>query len=300
MAASLRDAWMPDAGMDRAAALAKMQQNTYMVLSSEYGGTGTSESVTEVPGYLDVVQDPMGGDFYCSRHYRPAGEPSPGKVVLLPITPSAHDPIADWAGESGTERWYRFAFMHTEWPEEPRIVGTPNQPSSQLTVIWQWHDQADTGEQYWEPPLWLIDDGRGYWSMRNAYDVNATTASGTVVRRELWKIPKRDGVWEEIVMHAKASYSSAGFLHFWHNGRKIYTETGLPNTYNHQPAAGGSFNFVEYGIYGGKAQQVLAHTIYHKGQQIDDEGVNSFDEFMEACGSSQRELEGFVTRGVSL
>ncbi len=294
----LFNGWLSDA-TSLATARTKLAENDY--ISTPSGGQVAGG---EVAGSCDIVTDPTDVSKYCAKIQLTqdevdAGYPTGAKVVLFPITPSIADPITDYAGQAAARRWYRFAVLTTDWREEPRIVGTPNRPSSQLTVCWQLHDTVDTAEASWEPPLWLIDDGSGYWSLRNSYDPNAVTASGTVVRRELCKVKRVNNTWHEFVIYMKASWTS-GELTVWHNGYKIFTETGIPNTYNHQPANGGDGNFIEYGIYGAKSQQVSAHTIYHKGMQIGDETYTTFNGFMAACGSSTTEKQSFPNTKVSL
>lgn len=298
----LVDAWIPDGGPSRTSAAAKFAVNDYV-------STPSTGQITpaEVPGSLDLVLDPLGGPGWCARtslsqadidaHY-----PNAAKTVLFPVTPSNSDPIVDWgAPYAAVRRWYRFAVMVTSWQEEPRVVGYAKNPESQLTVVWQLHDAADTtpADTYWEPPLWLIDDGAGGWSLRNAYDVNTLTGAGTVVRRELCRVPRVLNQWQEFVIYMKPSWTS-GFMQVWLNGRRIFVESGVPNCFNHDPVRGGTYNFIEYGIYGAKSQQVTPHTVYHKGMQIGDEAYTTFDAFMAACGSSNREVSGFFSGAVSL
>lgn len=205
--------------------------------------------------------------------------------MLLPITPTNADPIIDWgAPYANTRRWYRFSFMVTEWPREAQTL-----QSSRLTAVWQLHDQADTAEPYFEPPLWMIDSGEGEWQLWNAYDPNATSSLATRTYRLITSIPQTPNKWEDFVIWMAPSWTTNGALKVWYDASLIFSETSQPNCYNHQPAAGGSYNYIEYGTYGGKTTQLLDRRVYHKGHQTGDEAYTTFDEFMAAVGSSLRE-----------
>lgn len=286
----IRDCWVHGA----ADSAAKLAAHDYY-LKPPTGGTSQSPVVVQ-PGYIDLVADPVDATKTVIRCQYAASDIVAGvKSELLPRTPTAADPITDWAGQAAARRWYRFAFLVTDWPEEPRVP-----PNPQLAVLWQLHDQADsTPDVYDDPPLWLRDDGLGYWVLRNTYDVNAVTTLGTIVKRDLIRFKREINVWNEIVIYMKPSWTS-GDLKIWRNRRLIFTETGTPNCFNHQAANGGSYNFIEYGVYGGKTGQVTPRTAYHKGIQVGDEAYTTFDQFLAACGSSDTELESFMTTGVSI
>lgn len=270
--------WLPGSG--------KLGSFAYMNLL----GNGSVSPVVETPGSLDVVPDPLDATRNVLRmRIRQTDtrfSDTALKVMLNDITPTNSDPITNWAGQSAARRWYRFSFMATEWPEEPQRTGL-----QQLTAIWQLHDQKDNNpDVYVEPPLWLIDNGRGGWDLWNTYDANANTSDATKTRRLLTTIPRVLNQWEDIVIWMKPSWT-AGALKVWRNRRLIFQESGPPNCFNHQVAAGGSYNFTEVGIYGGKTGQVTDRTIYHCGYQRADEAYATFDAFMAAVGETQTELE---------
>jgi len=282
MAGVLFNQWFPDGGKPDTV----LGNFAYMNIL----GAGSVSPVVQTPQSLDVVIDPVNPSRYVCRHRIKQTDKRFGdsalKVMLNDITPSASDPITDWAGSSAVRRWYRFSFMVTEWPEEPQHTS-----GSQLTVVWQLHDQKDNNpDVYVEPPLWLIDNGVGGWDLWNTYDANANTSDATKTRRLLTTIPRILNRWEDIVIWMKPSWTS-GALKVWRNQRLIFSESGPPNCFNHQVANGGSFNFTEVGIYGGKTGQVTDRTVYHCGYQRADETYSSFNQFMAAVGSSLTELE---------
>lgn len=262
--------------------------NAYMNLL----GNGSVSPVVVTPGSLELVPDPINPSrtvmktFFTQQQTRFSD--SALKVMLNPITPTASDPIIDWgAPYAGTRRWYRFSFMVTEWPEEPQHTST-----SQLCVLWQLHDQKDNDpDVYVEPPLWWIDDGVGGWQLYNTVCPSAVTTTSPVnyTRRVITRIPKVMGQWEDIVIYMAPSWTTSGALKVWRNGNLIFNETGVANCINHQPINGGSFNFIEYGVYGGKTSQVTNRTAYHLGMQIGDEAYTTFNQFMSAVGSSVTE-----------
>lgn len=205
------------------------------------------------------------------------------RTMMSPITPTASDPICDWAGYSATRRWYRFCFRADVWPEEAQAY-TGQQPA----VVWQLHDQADSGDTYWEPPLWLEDDARGGWILWNTADPAPITTVARV-HRPLYRFKRTIGKWEHFVIFMRPSWTS-GDLKVWHDHRPVFQETGVPNCLNHDPARGGGYNFLQYGIYGGKTGQLRDRSVLHMGCQIGDEAYTTYDAFMAACGSSSREL----------
>ena len=262
-------------------------------------GQGSVAPVVARAGSLDVVADPLNSARNVLRMRIRQSDTrfsdSALKVMLNDITPTNSDPITDWAGQSAVRRWYRFSFMVEEWPEEPQRTGL-----QQLAVIWQLHDSKDNApDVYVEPPLWLIDNGRGGWDLWNTYDANANTSDATKTRRLITTIPRSVRQWEDIVIWMKPSWTS-GALKVWRNRRLIFQETGVPNCFNHQVAAGGSYNFTEVGIYGGKTGQVTDRTVYHCGYQRADEAYSTFNAFMAAVGETQTELEAVMPGRVTL
>lgn len=284
--------WFPDGG----APATVLGNHAYMNLL----GQGSVSPVVATSGSLELTKNPSNAAesvmLMQIKQTDTRFSDSALKVMLNPITPTASDPIIDWGGGSATaRRWYRFSFMVQEWDEEPQHV-----TGNQLAVLWQLHDQKDNDpDLYVEPPLWLIDDGVGGWLLYNTYCAAAQTTTSPVnyTRRVLTRIPRVLGQWEDIVIWMAPSWTSAGAMKVWRNQRLIFREAGVPNCINHQPINGGSFNFIEYGIYGGKSGQVKNRRVFHKGMQIGDEAYSTFDQFMAAVGSAAREKEFLMSGG---
>lgn len=282
--ALLKDIWFPNLGGGSDTSL--LASHAYMNLQ----GNGSVSPVIQDPGRLDLVTDPVYGGTQTVMRMRITQatdtrfSDSAFKVMLNDRSPTASDPITDWAGSSAVRRWYRFSFCAMVWPEETQHLKT-----QQLCCIWQLHDQKDNSpDVYVEPPLWLIDNGQNAWELWNTYDPNQNTSDGTKTRRLITSFPRILGQWEDIVIWMKPSWTS-GALKVWRNGTLIFTETGVPNCFNHQIANGGSYNFIEYGAYGGKSIQTRDREIYHRGCQVGDESYSTFNAFMTACGSTQTE-----------
>lgn len=280
----LFNGWFPDGS-----AATKLSGHAYF---NRLGQTSVSP-VVQVPGSCDLVANPSNpAETVLQTRYNQSDvrfSDTSVRVMMLPVTPTAADPITDWAGQSAARRWYRFAFRADVWPEEPQRIS-----NMQGTVVWQLHDQADTGDNFVEPPLWLEDDGRGGWGLWNTYDPNVITTLGTRTHRLLTRFPRTLGKWEEIVIWMKPSWTS-GALKVWRDQKLIFQETGVPNCFNHQIANGGSYNYVEYGVYGGKTGQLQDRRALHKGAQIGDEAYATFNDFMVACGSSLTEQTATFT-----
>jgi len=262
------------------------------------GTFGLSPVPSSVPGAMELVGDPIGQRGTVGkitvRTTDPVDSSGAKRIELQPLFSGNADPITDWGGaDANSRRWYRFAFLVTEWPRETVFT------SAQFTVPWQVHEKGDTSpaDVAVEPPLWLKDNGRGQWELWNTYDVNTATALATRVNQLVARIPVRPMAWEEFVIYIKWSWTN-GFLYVWHNGRQIASYADRPTTFNNAVARGGSKNYSKVGVY--QKTSAFDRTIYHCGTQIGDQDYTTFNAFMAACGSSDTELEGFVTRGVSL
>jgi len=101
-------------------------------------------------------------------------------------------------------------------------------------------------------------------------------------------------------VRAKWSYGRTGTLDVWFgdaNGvRQIFTDAGGINAYNDDESRTGDGVYPTCGCYcrEGLPEGVSSRTVYHKGVQTGDSS-----ETVETM-SGVRELESFVTRGVSL
>jgi len=110
---------------------------------------------------------------------------------------------------------------------------------------------------------------------------------------------------ESIVVNARWDWTSSGFIRVWHNGNKVYERTGQPSAFNDDTSRGGNGVYPVMCLYApiGWSQAVGvpdSFSAYFWDVEIGDSTYLTFDSFMQALGSADRELEGFVTRGVSL
>jgi len=114
--------------------------------------------------------------------------------------------------------------------------------------------------------------------------------------------PLVTGQVETITVCATWDWEPAGELLIWRNGRMICKVQNAPTTFNDAPARGGNGVYPVLCLYApngwGGGQDT--RTAYYWDIEIGDEEYTTFNEFMAAVGSSDTELEGFVTRGVSL
>lgn len=278
--ALLFNAWFPDGS-----ALSKLSAHAYF----NRLGLTSQTPVVEIPNVCELVPNPDDAAQQVLRTWFRLSDTDfvdgSNRVMMLPITPTAADGIRDWGGGySAIARWYRVCFRVDVWPEEPQHFS-----GQQACVVWQLHDQADTGDTYVEPPLWIEDDGNGNWELWNTYDANAVSSISTRTHRLLARWPRMLGKWEHVVIYMEPSWTS-GKLRVWRDHRRVFEESGVPNCFNHLPARGGSFNYVEYGVYGGKTGQLQDRQALHMGCQIGDESYSTYSAFMAACGSSSIEL----------
>lgn len=139
--------------------------------------------------------------------------------------------------------------------------------------------------------------------IENNYDVDAqTTAFADITSRVLcdWPLSEFLGRWTNLVVRATWSYSSAGALSIWRDRRRVFADASTNNAFNNDAARGGDDPFHKLGLYRTDTGNATAENyVLHRGLKRGT-GYSSFDAFMAACGSSDTELEGFVTRGVSL
>lgn len=114
--------------------------------------------------------------------------------------------------------------------------------------------------------------------------------------------PLRRGVVENFVVEATWDWQSGGSIQIWHNARKLLSLIGVGNCFDDSPIRGGNGNYPAQCIYCPDGWGVESNylTAYFWDMMIGDSSYASFNEFMEACGSSQRELEGFVSRGIGI
>lgn len=182
--------------------------------------------------------------------------------------------------------WWWATYLPADWPD-----------ASVDFCTFQFHDTPDVGDLARPPTMLGWIDYFGRFQLWNAYDTNATTSPAkTSFDRQLlaWKQPK--GQWIEWVMQVTWSATiGSGSLALWRDRRKVYNETDHINTYNDTEGPHwkqGVYNYFSKSGWTSRTQ-------YGKGLVVGDT-YTTFDEFAAARGSSDTELEGFVTRGVSL
>lgn len=218
------------------------------------------------------------------------------KVQLAPpFTTANRDPITNWAGYSASRRWYRFKVCLDPATTFERWASPPD---AQRLVIFQVHDSIDTSPADYDvsPPLWLrlepTGDGWFRWEVTSC---SATqTTSSNFVQRTVCRVKLTPGVPAEFVVNVKWAWDATGALSIWRDRRLIYSETGVANCSNHDPARGGSGQFALLCAY--CKQDIVDRTIYHWGLQIGDESYANYAAFAAACGAGA-ELERVQMRG---
>lgn len=108
---------------------------------------------------------------------------------------------------------------------------------------------------------------------------------------------------EEIVVNARWDWTSSGYIHVWHNGHKVYERTGQVSAYNDDASRKGNGIYPIMCLYapsGWSASAPESFTAYFWDVEIGDDEYTTFDAFLEAVGSAEREKESFVLRGVSI
>lgn len=258
---------------------------------TQYDGMGNvgESPVAAEADHLALVTDPTGQAGTVAQITALLTDPDTfgTRYEILPFSPPNGDPITDWGGaDADSRRWYRFAFMVRDWQREVDFSGTP-----QFTVVWQVHDDEDTSpaDTVVTPPLWLKDNGRGYWELWNTYCADSQTTASNYTYRLLTRFPIVNDKWEELVVFVKWSWT-AGELSVWRDRRKIFQDvSGTPNCFNNLAARGGGKNYPKLGVY--QKTSDFDRTVFHQGMQVGDEAYATFDAFLAACGSSDTELE---------
>lgn len=188
----------------------------------------------------------------------------------------------------GVDLWFCWRFMLA--PGFQFAVGATN--FQRDAVIAQIHDNPGTSTRVAPWHVILVDDRL---ELRNSYHPS------TENDRLLWWEKARTGVWYSCVLSARWDDTAGpnGYMHWWVNRRKAFIETNALNTYATDNSPGPYPKCSGYYYPHGLPSNFRRATVYHVGLQVGTE-YSSFTEFMAACGSPDTELEGFVTRGVSL
>lgn len=232
-----------------------------------------------VAGRIELVSDPAGSGVTVGQFRLDSTDP-----------PTAGWPRSEVAGQAtqaiGSEFWYWWTvYLPEDWPPA----------SFTEMIVFQIHETADVGDAGHYPPLAFDLQGTDLL-MYSAADANATTVT-LPSPRLLARMPVQKGRWHEFVVNVTWDYSSSGALKVWQDRRAVFNETGIGNCFN--DAVGVYIKEGTYAHYGFPAG-VDSVTTYHKGVIVADNTSTTFDQFMAECGFTDMELEGFVTRGVSL
>lgn len=260
--------------------------------------TPTQQLLETTPEYAEriaLVADPSGsGETVCRMVHRASDPSTPAgpKTQLAPaFTTANRDPITNWAGQSASRRWYRIKFM---LPADH--VWETWHGNSQRLVVFQIHDTVDTSPADYDasPSLWIIAKPDGtLWLELTSCNATQTTSDNFTVRAP-YRFKVVPGVPIELVFHIKWAWDNTGSMEIWQDRRKVYFESGIANTLNHDPARGGAGNFAILSVY--CSADLIDRTVYHWGIQIGDESYATYNDFAAACGAGS-ELELAIATG---
>lgn len=248
---------------------------------------------------IGIAHDPLGAHgnvwrFTVDRALDYSEAQDKARAELSPPNSGVNDPgtprdNSDVYMAKGVDLWFFWRFMLAP---DFRYADDATQYTGDAVLI-QIHDKPGTSDRVAPIHLILIND---ILELRNSY---STTVN---YDRLLWRQRASAGVWYSCVLNARwddTAAPSEGYMHWWVNRRKAFVETSALNTYatDNSPGPWPKCSGLYYPH--GLPSNFTQNTVYHTGLQVGTE-YSSFDEFMAACGSSDTELEGFVTRGVSL
>jgi len=185
----------------------------------------------------------------------------------------------------GTTRWYRWGSYIPEW-----------QSGGNNAIIFQIHDRPDGGDPDRVPPIYWRMDAQGRMSLLVSGPVSAGDDNDVTVT----VIDAADagiGQWNDWVFRVVYEWDGTGAFDAWLNRRKVISLSNVATCYQDVES-----NYAKCGVYvpAGLSGDVPSRTVYHRGITVADGASTTFDQFMAECGSTDTELEGFVTSGVSL
>jgi len=178
-----------------------------------------------------------------------------------------------------TNLWYRWAIrLDPDW-----WFATNATKNSGDCVLLQCHDAPGTSSRVAPLHMILVND---VLELRNSY-------SETVdYDRLLWRDKAVTGQWYTFVLNAYLDDAApaTGYLRWWVNERKLFTEDNGLNTYAtfNSPGPWPKMGGIYYPH--GMPRGFPGNKIRNEGMIVGD-GYSSFDEFMIAAGLSDRELE---------
>lgn len=251
--------------------------------------------LADVAARCALTTAPNGSGETVCRFTKFAADPgiSAGPKVQLapPFTTEERDPISNWDGESSSRRWYRFKVCLA--PDFVFEAPWGDPPGSQRLVLFQIHDTADTSPADYDtsPPLWLIIEPDGWFAFKNTSCGASQTTSSNFTVRTVCRVRLEPGIPAEFVLYARWAHDDTGELSIWQDRRLLYTETGVANCKDDDPARGGSGLFSLLCCYCLSDQ--IDRTVYHWGLQIGDESYADYAAFAAACGAGS-ELEQVI------
>lgn len=213
---------------------------------------------------------------------------NPGRCELRPYQISPAGPAV--SGVFG-EQWCWFShYIPADWVfDYPR--GADEDADYRVPhgreLLLQYHESPDAGDAAHYPSLQMYAAGeRVYFA--TTYDTTATspdTPSGRVPNLQVlewW--PLERGRWVEWVIRLKVSYASDGILEIYRDGRRQFSESGVPTFYN--DTLGGYFKGGLYRYF--DSQGPATRTIYHRGFVLGD--ANS--SYAEVAGRAAKTPSG--------
>lgn len=239
------------------------------------------------PGAFSVVPDPLGQfgavfrmDLDVSLDY--SGGTDKARCELQTPTTGAH-------ADNGAELWLNWRFMI---PDGFQFASGTSQ-SRGVCVILQVHDHPGGVDRAAPWHWWILDD---WLEFRCSYE----GVGSANYERLLYREKCRTNHWYSVVLNVlwENTTPASGIHNVWLDRRKVWSRNELTcyatNDTSNYPKASGIY----YGL--GVPDGITQNTVYQQGVIVADDTSSTFDEFMAECGSSDTELEGFVTRGVSL
>lgn len=275
---------------------------------ARWHGNGVQDDIENVtPEILgdrsELVHEDGAAAVVMRRH---AGDPIAGFGKRTEFAANGgYSHLHDWVGEgvAGADaaravRWYRTTFKTA--PGFPTAFLASSGSWCILTQIHQVEDDspADTvGNPSLQIGLSQDGFGRVVFIIRRNIDTDPTSTVyvKNTHTQEIVTWPYREDEWQDILIQARWSYSSAGYCTIYRNRRPIFIETGAPNTPNNSPARGGGGNYDKFGIYTSEDAEM---EVYQRGIIIGDHAATFADMYPELPGAVPLErVSGPVAAG---
>ena len=189
--------------------------------------------------------------------------------------------IADWTGQSATERWYRFSFMLPEFDTD-----WLNSGFSTWLVVTQLHQDPDDSpvDVVANPPISFEIKGDSL-VVTNFTCTDTVTTSANRLYRELYSTPLQFNKWYDFVINVKWSWTTLGKVRIWHDRKQVYHDIAAVNCTNNDPSRGSSGNYAKIGMYTHYPMNDFYNkdlVIYHRGMIVGNETCSFADMFPES------------------